>query len=110
MAIGDVNVGQELLNVPMGSMIRQMALAIAEGQFELDKNSMLVAEMMSGQRLLRDIDTGELINPLPDGTPRIIDSRIYFGYTYEEERDEKGEIVYTGSEEDQVPVMIRIRP
>jgi len=83
--IGEINLGQELLNVPMGEMIKQMALAIAEGQWELDKSSMTVAELMSGQRLLRNIDTGQLINPMPDGSPRTIDSRVYFGYTYEED-------------------------
>ncbi|NUM46924.1 MAG: hypothetical protein HUU38_19640, partial [Anaerolineales bacterium] len=55
MAIGDINVGQELLNVPMGTMIREMAKAIADAQWELDKSSMTVAEMMSGQRVLRDL-------------------------------------------------------
>jgi len=85
MTIGNVNLGQELLNVPMGDMIKQMAMSIAEGQWELDKTSMTVAEFMSGQRLLRDVDTGELINVMPDGSPRILDSRVYFGYTYEED-------------------------
>lgn len=90
MAIGGVNVGQELLNVPMGDMIRSMALAIAQAQWELDKSSMVVTELMSGQRLLRDLDTGQLLKQ--DGsayganetkTPVIIDSRVYFGYTYQ---------------------------
>jgi len=62
MAIGGVNVGQELLNVPMGDMIRSMALAIAQAQWELDKSSMTVTELMSGQRLLRDLDTGKLLD------------------------------------------------
>jgi hypothetical protein len=89
MAIGGVNVGQELLNVPMGDMIRSMALAIAQAQWELDKSSMTVTELMSGQRLLRDLDTGKLLDQ--DGKPTgetakpiVIDSRVYFGYTYEE--------------------------
>lgn len=38
-----VNVGQELLNVPFGEMIKEMALAIAESQLELDLNSIAVA-------------------------------------------------------------------
>ncbi len=42
------SIGQELLNVPMGDMIRQMAFAIAEGQYQLDENSINVAEMMGG--------------------------------------------------------------
>ena len=87
MAIGGVNVGQELLNVPMGDMIRSMALAIAQAQWELDKSSMTVTELMSGQRLLRDLDTGKLLdeNGRPTGEttkPIVIDSRVYFGYTY----------------------------
>jgi hypothetical protein len=87
MAIGGVNVGQELLNVPMGDMIRSMALAIAQAQWELDKSSVTVTELMSGQRLLRDLDTGKLLDKQgkPTGEtsePTIIDSRVYFGYTY----------------------------
>ena len=87
MAIGGVNVGQELLNVPMGDMIRSMALAIAQAQWELDKSSMTVTELMSGQRLLRDLDTGKLLdeNGRPTGEttkPIVIDSRVYFGHTY----------------------------
>jgi hypothetical protein len=123
-------IGQELLNVPMGDMIRQMALAIAEGQWELDKSSMTVSELMSGQRLLRDIDTGQLLDEngrfiLPDddpdarptdGTatpdqinvsplkkPQIIDSRVYFGYRYERVYDDQG--VATG-EMKRVPNMV----
>lgn len=42
-------IGQELLNVPMGEMIRDMALSIAEAQIALDASSMRVAEMMSGK-------------------------------------------------------------
>ena len=33
MAIGGLNLGQELLNVPMGDMIRSIALAIADAQW-----------------------------------------------------------------------------
>lgn len=85
MAIGSVDVGQELLNVPMGDMIRSMALAIAEGQWELDKTSMVVTELMSGRRLIRDFDTGEMVDEdgEPTGKPRVMDSRVFFGYDYE---------------------------
>ena len=78
MAIGGVSVGQELLNVPMGDMIRAIALAIADAQWALDKSSMVVAELMSGQRLLRDLDTGELMDAQGKrtGTPTIVDSRV----------------------------------
>jgi hypothetical protein len=47
-------IGQELLNVPMGDMIRQMAFAIADAQVQLDEASMRVAEMMSGHKIERD--------------------------------------------------------
>ena len=85
MAIGGINVGHELLNVPMGDMVRSLALAVADAQWQLDKASMTVAELMSGQRLVRDLDTGELENPNADGSPRVIDSRVYFGYDYDED-------------------------
>jgi hypothetical protein len=76
----------ELLNLPVGDLIRSVALGIAEAQFQLDKASMTVAELMSGQRLLRDLDTGKLITPdgEPTDLPVVIDSRIYFGYHYDE--------------------------
>ncbi|MEB3734255.1 hypothetical protein ULF88_09460 [Halopseudomonas pachastrellae] len=41
-----MSIGRELLNVPMGDMIRQMAFAIAEAQVKLDESSIEVAEMM----------------------------------------------------------------
>ncbi|MCA9657731.1 MAG: hypothetical protein KC486_05265 [Myxococcales bacterium] len=81
MAINNINVGQELLNVPMGEMIRSMAMAIADAQWALDKSSMTVAELMSGQRMVRDLETGELSTDA-DGNPRVVDSRVHFGYTY----------------------------
>src|SRR3954452_13446142 len=88
MAIGGVDVGQELLNVPMGDMIRSIARAIADAQWALDKSSMVVAELMSGQRLLRDLDSGELLDAAGQrtGTPTIVDSRVMFGYTYDADR------------------------
>lgn len=69
-----MSIGQRLLDVPMGDMIRQMALAIAESQVALDESSLKVAEMMSGRML----ETDEAGN----GTMR--DTRVYFG------RDENG--------------------
>ncbi len=79
-----LNVGQELLNVPMGEMVKSLALGIATAQWELDKSSMTVAELMSGQRLLRDLDSGKLVdhNGRETTTPTVIDSRVFFGYTY----------------------------
>lgn len=115
MADRTINVGQELLNVPMGDMIRSMATAIAEAQWELDKSAMVVTELMSGQRLMRNLETGELVDfegkviePLKDDQgqiqrdergepiyaadngPRVVDSRVYFGYVYEQREDSEG--------------------
>lgn len=71
------NVGQELLNVPMGDMIREMATAIAEAQLDLDKSGMLVAEMMSGEALLRDADGNIQLGS--DGKPVRVDTKVSFG-------------------------------
>ncbi|MCO5383769.1 MAG: hypothetical protein NHB15_18220 [Methanosarcina barkeri] len=46
-----VSVGQELLNVPFGDMILEMALAIAEGQMALDMNSVQVAQTLAATEL-----------------------------------------------------------
>ncbi len=65
-------IGQELLNVPMGDMIRQMAFAIAEAQYKLDENSINVAEMMGGLQTVYDAE----------GEVTFDDSRVFFGYEY----------------------------
>ncbi|WP_428241188.1 hypothetical protein [Gynuella sp.] len=65
-------IGQELLNVPMGDMIRQMAFAIAESQYQLDENSINVAEMMGGLTTVYD----------EEGNVSFDDSRVFFGYDY----------------------------
>jgi hypothetical protein len=65
-------IGQELLNVPMGDMIRQMALAIADGQTKLDAASIEVAEMMGGLKVLYD-EKGKL---------SFSDSRVFFGHEW----------------------------
>lgn len=77
----NVRSGQQL-GVTMGDLIRSMALAVAESQFELDKSAMMVAELMGGQRLLRDLDTGQLVDTSgePATQPTVVDSRVYFGY------------------------------
>ncbi|MCD8512325.1 MAG: hypothetical protein LRY63_02115 [Nitrincola sp.] len=69
----DVSLGQELLNVPMGDMIRDMAFAIADAQMQLDANSVEVAEMMSGLKVIYD-ESGKKV---------FDDSRVYFGHTYD---------------------------
>lgn len=67
-----MSIGQELLNVPMGDMIRQMAFAIADGQAALDAASINVAEMMGGLTTVYD----------EKGVPTFDDSRVFFGYEY----------------------------
>lgn len=62
-------IGQELLDVPMGDMIRQMAFAIAEAQIVLDQNSIDVAEMMGGLTTVTD----------EQGNVTFHDSRVFFG-------------------------------
>lgn len=65
-------IGQELLDVPMGEMIRDMAFAIAEAQMRLDENSIEVAEMMGGLKAVTYVEDGvEKVN--------FQDSRVFFG-------------------------------
>jgi hypothetical protein len=66
---GSTSIGQQLLDVPMGDMIRDMAFAIADAQYALDENSIEVAEMMGG---LKTIEDGE-------GNVIFEDSRVFFG-------------------------------
>ncbi len=75
-------IGNELLNLPMGEMIRSIASAVVDAQFKMDKGSMMMAEFMSGKHPLRDPDTGQLIDSdgRPADKPTEIDSRIYFGF------------------------------
>ena len=88
MALQDKQIGKELLNVPMGEMIRSMAMAIAAAQWELDKSSMTTAEMMSGRRVLRNLQDGSIIFG-KDGTPQILDTRVAFGYTLDYDKKAK---------------------
>lgn len=67
-----MSIGHQLLNVPMGDMIRQMAFAIADAQLELDESSIEVAEMMGGLKTVYD-DNGDI---------SFDDSRVFFGYDY----------------------------
>lgn len=63
-------IGQELLDVPMGDMIQQMAFAIAEAQRKLDENSIDTAQMMGGLETIVDESTGAVT---------FTDSRVFFG-------------------------------
>lgn len=65
-------IGQEILDVPMGDMIRQMAFAIAEGQMALDENSIEVAEMMGGLDTITETINGKEVVTFTD-------SRVFFG-------------------------------
>ncbi len=67
-----MSIGQDLLDVPMGDMIRDMAFAIADSQFQLDQSSMRTAEMMGGLHSVFD----------RFGNQTFDDSRIFFGYEY----------------------------
>ena len=88
MADGANTVSDALAGVPIGEMVRSMALAIADAQFELDKSSLIMAEFMSGRRPLRDLDSGEFVLD-EAGKPMIGDSLVQFGYT----RDSNGDPV-----------------
>lgn len=81
------SLGQELLNVPMGDMIRDMAFAIADAQVKLDNASMAVAAMMSGHELVvaaegkpaeAGKDLGEGYKDIGGKVYR--DTRVYFGF------------------------------
>ncbi len=63
----NVNIGQELLNVPFAEMIRNMGVAIAEAQLELDMVGMRIAQMMAG---VIEYDDGN--NNVQDNTTPLI--------------------------------------
>ena len=77
---------EDLNGAPLSDMIHAVAVAIADGQFQLDRAALRAAEFMSGQALLRDPDAGQLLTR--DGhvtrVPEIVDTRVYFGYSYDE--------------------------
>lgn len=81
-----MSIGQDLLNVPMGDMIRQMAFAIADSQYELDLSSVHVAEIMGGLVVKKDEDNV----PIRKGDKLDLeDTRVFFGRT----KDENGKSV-----------------
>lgn len=88
MANGASSVGDVLTSVPIGEMVRSMAMAIADAQFELDKASLIMAEFMSGHRPLRDPASGNFLLDQA-GKPIFDKSLVQFGYT----RDENGDPV-----------------
>jgi hypothetical protein len=79
----DSSLGQDVMNIPLGDMVRSIAMSIADAQFQLDRSSIITAEFMSGRHILRDPDTGQPI-PGPDGNiPHMVDSMVSFGHTYD---------------------------
>lgn len=82
--------GRDLLNAPLGDIIRDVALAIADAQTALDAASMRTAEFMSGRVMRRDPDTGELVEEVdaqgrPTGVPAIDSSEVIFGHDIDDE-------------------------
>ncbi len=54
-------IGRDLLNVPMGDMIRQMAMAIADAQVDLDEASVRVAQIMAGDTVTVEDEAGNTV-------------------------------------------------
>ena len=73
-----MTIGRDLLNVPMGDMIREMAFAISDAQIKLDEGSMKVAEMMGGRQTVQT--RASLFNRNPK--TRIHDTRVFFGHEF----------------------------
>ena len=51
-----VNIGRELSDVPFGEMITGMGLAIAEAQYAMDESGLRLAQMMSGEYEVIEVD------------------------------------------------------
>ncbi|WP_045226920.1 LamG domain-containing protein [Methyloterricola oryzae] len=83
MAAKDQPILSELSGAPLGDVIRAVAVAVADGQFQLDQASMRAAEFMSGHVLRRD-ETGQ---PLAHADPPTFDTLVEFGYRYDENGD-----------------------
>jgi len=76
------NVGRELLDVPMGDMIRDMAFAIADAQIKLDANSIKVAQMLGGiKEVTKSMWTYDRTTRRITRTSQVSfeDSRVFFG-------------------------------
>ena len=78
MATGTSGIANAVTSVPIGDMVRAMAMAVADAQFELDKSSMMTAEFMSGRRPLRDGQGQYLLDD--KGWPLVQESLVQFGY------------------------------
>ncbi len=85
MAIEPSGRTEELNGAPLADVIHAVAMAVADGQFEMDKASLRAAEFMSGRMLLRDLESGQLASAegKPADTPTYVDTRILFGYQHQ---------------------------
>jgi hypothetical protein len=77
-----MNIGRELLNVPLPEMVKSLGVGIAEAQFALDRASIKIAQLMSGFTI---DDKGKLVKDesalvvLKEGTPGV--SLLSLGFT-----------------------------
>lgn len=72
-------------DVPIGELVRSVAMAIAEAQRALDDDALRVAERMSGQEVLRSADGSPRLDPLTQ-EPQVVDQRAFFGRHREGDR------------------------
>ena len=57
-----MSVGQDLLDVPFGDMVLQLAIAIAQGQYEMDKVCCEIAKLMGTEKIsLKNVSTGAVL-------------------------------------------------
>ncbi len=70
------SIGRELLNVPMGDMIQQMAMAIADAQVALDTSSMEVADFMSRARVEFGVERDDKFEPKIDADGKVIKKKF----------------------------------
>lgn len=81
------NYSEELSAAPLADLIHAVAMAVADGQFRMDKASLRSAEFMSGRMPRRDLDTGQLLTPegQPTDTAHYVNTQVAFGYHYSQE-------------------------
>lgn len=65
------NIGQELLDVPFPEMIKNMGMAIAQAQFELDNVSLRLAQMMAGADY-------EVPDPEDPERTKVVNAKVHF--------------------------------
>ena len=57
-----MSVGQDLLDVPFGDMVLQLALAIAQGQYEMDRVCCEITKLMGTEEItLTNINTKDVV-------------------------------------------------